>query len=61
MDHLEPLSGDAKSISHISVGFIILVFETALFLNSSLFCFKNCPRAPVDDRATDPEPFYNGG
>lgn len=35
MDHLEPLSGDANSISHM-VGCIILVYETALFLNSSL-------------------------
>lgn len=42
--HLEPLSGDAKSISHILIGFIILVFDTALFLNSFLFCSKNCPR-----------------
>lgn len=37
------LSGKAESIPHNLVGFIILVHETALFLNSFLFCYENCP------------------
>lgn len=63
MDHLETLSGDAKSISHTSVGFIILVRETALFLNSFQFCSEKGPwgslRLCLRCQCLYPKPFYS--